>query len=273
VKFSYHAIRWGWDRKPVVSEVLDDVSKAGFEGVELWSPHVLSFEDEGKFRTLLDEKGLQLSSILDFGYFIRGVDYNFRQIYSQLFWRWRWLPKVVKFASLVGCERLILGCPGKNSIQKDEHFAKMAMILNKIGKFCNKYGVELSFHPHPYPHPYIIQTREQIGKLFDLVDPDLVHFALDTGLASGGIDVTEVIRTYRERINHVHFKDFNFKNGTYVDLGEGSVDFPTIMDSLRSVGYDSWIIIEDWYSPESPRTPLESARKSKEYVSKYLLRK
>jgi len=126
----------------------------------------------------------------------------------------------------------------------------------------------VNYHPHPEPHPYTIQSVEQINKLFELTDPDLVHLTLDTGFAAAEIDFVEVIHTHSERIKHVHFKDYC--NGNFVDLGEGIVNFPLILKTLKSIGYDDWVMIEDWYPPIIERTPLESAKNSKAYIDEYL---
>lgn len=259
--------------------MLETISKVGFKGFELlfakrlWSGDWLPFSgDKNKFLDILSRRELQLASIYSFGTYIRGVDYSFEELPFHLWWKHWQLPKIARFASSVGCKKLVLGGGypylKKREEMKGKDYEKMARLLNKIGKICNNYGITLNYHPHPEPHPYTIQSVEQIDKLLKLTDPDLVYLTLDTGFAAAGIDFVKVIHTYSERINHVHFKDYS--NGNFMDLGEGTVDFPLILKTLKSIGYDDWIIIEDWYPPITGITPFESAKNSKAYVDEYL---
>jgi len=259
--------------------VLDTISEVGFKGFELlfakhiWSGHWLPFSgDKNRFLDTLSKREMQLASIYSFGTYILGVDYSFDEIPFHLWWKHWQIPKIARFASSVGCKKLVLGggYPYLKKIEeiREKDYEKMAKFLNKIGKICENYGVTVNYHPHPEPHPYTIQSVEQINKLFELTDPDLVHLTLDTGFAAAEIDFVEVIHTHSERIKHVHFKDYC--NGNFVDLGEGIVNFPLILKTLKSIGYDDWVMIEDWYPPIIERTPLESAKNSKAYIDEYL---
>jgi sugar phosphate isomerase/epimerase len=280
LKFGYTALRWGW-KNLSFSSIVDSISRSGFKGLDIisgsgvWGSRgeLLPFGgDKNKVLDVLCEKEIKLVSIFNFGNYIRGVDYNFWGIPRHFWWRWWQIPKIVKFANSVGCKKLILtgGYPyfKRKEEMEERDYQKMATLLNQIGKICYDYGVQASYHPHPEPHPYVIQTRDQIDKLFELINTDLVNLALDTGLSVGGTDLIELIQDYRDRINHVHFKDY--KDGNFTDLGEGVINFPLIVKTLRSIGYDDWIIIEDWYPPITSRTPSESAKNSKKYVEKYL---
>ncbi len=49
------------------------------------------------------------------------------------------------------------------------------------------------------------------------------------------------------RIGIVHFKDFRREAGNlagFVDLLEGDVNYPAVMDALRAIGYDAWVTAE-----------------------------
>jgi inosose dehydratase len=280
MKFGYHALRWGW-QKLSLSTIADGVSKAGFKGFEIicgdgvWGKKgdFLPFAgDTKKVLDVLSGKEAKVASIYNFGKYILGVDYNFLEIPKHFLWR-RWqIPKAAKFVESIGCKKFIFGGGyprfKRKEDMREKDYQQMASLLNHVGKICTDYGLRVTYHPHPEPHPYTIQTREQIDKLFDLVDPDLINLSLDTGLSAGGMDLVEVIQTYRGRIGHVHFKDY--KDGDFFDLGEGAVNFPLVLETLRSAGYDDWVIIEDWYPPLTSRDPFESAKKSRKYLEKHL---
>lgn len=281
MKFGYHALRWGWQNLSF-SSVVDSISRAGFKGVDIicgrdaWGSkgELLPLGgDKNKVLDVLSEKEVKLVSIFNWGEYIRGVDYDFGVIPRHFWWRWWQIPKIAKFAASVGCETLTLGggYPRFKGIEemKERDYQKMARLLNQIGKVCYDYGIQVLYHPHGQPHPYTIQTRDQIDKLFELLNADLVNLGLDTGLSANGTNLVDLIQDYRDRTKNVHFKDY--KHGDFLDLGEGAINFPLILKTLRSIGYDDWIIIEDWHTPASSRTPSESAANSKSYVEKYLM--
>ncbi len=89
-----------------------------------------------------------------------------------------------------------------------------------------------------------------------------VPLCLDTGhLLIGGTDPVELTRDFADRIAHVHVKDVTkaladrvrsgeisytdaVRQGIYVPLGTGDVDFAAIVADLDRVGYDGWYVLE-----------------------------
>lgn len=65
------------------------------------------------------------------------------------------------------------------------------------------------------------------------------------------------IRLLGHRIIGIHFKDFRTNVGTlegFVDLFEGDVDYPQVMDALREVGYDGYCVVEVFSRALYPET-------------------
>lgn len=75
------------------------------------------------------------------------------------------------------------------------------------------------------------------------------------------IDPGEGLKRWRERIWHVHFKDYSakvgaaakenswdyfeaVKNGVFCELGKGEVDFPSAVNFLKDTAYAGWIVVE-----------------------------
>ena len=54
------------------------------------------------------------------------------------------------------------------------------------------------------------------------------------------------VRTLGKRIHRVHIKDFKLGNGqfSWVNLGEGDVDWPEVRKAFGEVGYDGWVTTE-----------------------------
>lgn len=122
------------------------------------------------------------------------------------------------------------------------------------------YGLRTVFHHHAAGY---IETPEEIEWLLQLTDPELMGLCFDTGhyRFGGGTDPLPFLKKYRDRIWHVHFKDFapevaalsaangwdyfqSVKHGVFCELGKGAVDFKGVKDFLESQGYQGWIVVE-----------------------------
>ncbi len=161
----------------------------------------------------------------------------------------------------------------------DAQFAQMAATLEEIGSTMLEYGVRPIFHNHGGT---FVETEDEIERLIAATDPQILFLGPDTGhLAWAGVDPAAFVRRHAERIKGVHLKDIvmsvrdrgsaehwtyqDFEDhGIWAELGEGDVDFPTILDSLQGAGFDGWLIVETDV-PVRP-TPLESATVGREYV-------
>jgi inosose dehydratase len=82
------------------------------------------------------------------------------------------------------------------------------------------------------------------------------------------MDPLDVIRRYRDRVDHIHFKDMNSR-GDWVPTGDGIIDFPGIARYLSDTGYRGWIVLED-ESPQAESRPDEAARRNGDYVARTL---
>jgi len=161
----------------------------------------------------------------------------------------------------------------------DEEFAQFAKALNAVGEITLEQGVKSCFHNHVGS---TIETREEIDRLFHLVDRELVFMGPDTGhLAWAGVDVVQFYRDYADCIETMHIKDIDpnvlaegvpakwdyrtfSDNGIWTELGRGNIDFPTLFKICEEANFSGWIIVETDVTQLD--TPLESAIVSRDYL-------
>ncbi|MCL4858079.1 MAG: TIM barrel protein [Caldilineaceae bacterium] len=161
----------------------------------------------------------------------------------------------------------------------DAEFDQFAKTLNRVGEITLEYGVRSCFHNHVGA---TIETRDEIDRLLSMVDRSVVFLGPDTGhLAWGGADVVQFCRDYASSIKTMHLKDINpsvlaegvpaewdyrtfSDKGIWTELGQGAIDFPTILGILRDAGFGGWLIVETDVT-QLP-TALESAIVSREYL-------
>ena len=158
-------------------------------------------------------------------------------------------------------------------------FAKGA---EKIAKdIRDRYDMRTVFHHHCAG---FIETPDEIVALMDATDPSLLGLCFDTGhfMFGGGNDPVSMLKKYKDRVWHVHFKDFSpavaeaaqrnnwdyfeaVKNGVFCELGRGAVNFAEVKSFLEAMNYDGWIVVEQDVLP-GMGNPKLYAGKNRQYL-------
>jgi len=143
-----------------------------------------------------------------------------------------------------------------------------------------KTGLRSVYHHHCSTW---VETPDETAKLLSLTDPEYVGLCFDTGhYRFGGGDPVEGLKRHADRVWHVHFKDHDpdvaaksrtegweyqksIGQGIFCQLGQGDVDFPSVLAVLKNIGYESWIVVEQDVLP-GMGTPKESAARSRKYL-------
>lgn len=182
-------------------------------------------------------------------------------------------------ANLTPERRAVAGHVQSRDALAEDGYRQFAETLNRVGEATLREGVHACFHNHVGS---FIETREEIDRLFALVDRELVFQGPDLGhLAWAGADVVQFCRDYADRIKTLHIKDINpavraegvaqgwdYKTfsdrGIFSELGEGLVDFPAVFDVLARAGFRGWVVVETDVTQKP--TALESATISRNYL-------
>lgn len=136
--------------------------------------------------------------------------------------------------------------------------------VNDIGARAADAGVEAAFHPNS-PAGSVFRNADDYEVLLEGLDDRVVGFAPDFGhIAKGEMDPVGVCRQYASLIRHVHFKDMTL-DGTWAEMGMGSIDFKGIVRVLESTGYAGWVMVED-ESPRAETDPDKVTMENGEYI-------
>lgn len=113
-------------------------------------------------------------------------------------------------------------------------------ILSKLAKFSAERGVKLLIEPlNRYSTPYCSSARDALA-IVEKVRSDSLGVMLDTFHMNIEEDSFQDSIAYSAKLlGHMHFADNNRKMPGY-----GHIDFRTIIESLKSAGYGSYITFE-----------------------------
>jgi len=154
--------------------------------------------------------------------------------------------------------------------------------LNTLGGKARQHNIKMCYHHHMGTG---VMTMEDVARLAEVTDPDLVCICLDTGhLHFAGGDCLEFINLYSNRIKHVHLKNIRqpvmdrvykeklsfkdaIKAGVFTVPGdeEGCMDFAAILKALAAKNFSGWMVVEAEQDP-ARATPLKYAKMARDYL-------
>ena len=169
---------------------------------------------------------------------------------------------------------------GEKPVYTDEQWELIRKGFNKMSELAREKDMYFTVHHHMGTG---VQTAEEIDKLMEITDPELVYLLFDTGhLSFSGEDVVGVLKKYVNRIKHVHLKDirknviedaktkgYSFldavRAGSFTVPGDGDFDFTPVFDILDEAGYEGWVVVEAEQDP-AKANPFEYAVKARSYI-------
>ena len=123
-------------------------------------------------------------------------------------------------------------------------------------------GLKFQYHNHAFEF-----IRYGGQTLFDGLlkhgDPALLGFTLDTYWAQvGGMDVVDLIRKMRGRIDVCHLKDMCItedKEQRFAAIGSGNMNFPGILAAFEEIGAEYAFVEQDACYEKDPLDELEAS--------------
>ncbi|MDN6571087.1 MAG: myo-inosose-2 dehydratase [Staphylococcus equorum] len=269
IKLACAPIAWTNDDMPELGrentfeQCISEMALAGYEGTEIGNKYP---NKPDVLKDYLDIRGLNVASAW-FSSFLTSEPYEYTE---KLFIEHR------DFLDALGAKVIVVSEQG-NSIQgkniplfknkpvfSDEDWERVTTGLEKLGELANEKNMSIVYHHHMGTG---VQTTEEIDKLMQETDPNLVSLLYDTGhLVFSGEDPIKVFDKHVNRIKHIHFKDIRkniaeevvnkkysflegIRKGVFTVPGDGSIDFEPIVNRIKESGYEGWIVVEAEQDP------------------------
>jgi inosose dehydratase len=255
-RIACHLIQFEGREKTEPEGVLNAVAEAGYEGCEGFGPQT----PEGlvQIASLAAQHGLHIVNI-------GGPTPEDRVRYNVTLGNGA--------VEVPACGRANFGGPEPT----DEDFARAAATLADVIALCETY------HAKPFHHAHIgtmIETKEDADRM--LAAAPGLYLLLDTGhLTCAGSNALETLWAHRDRIGHVHLKDFYaddpstwrwpgskfWEEGRFKELGDGNMglDVPRVLKALEEIGYDGWVSVE---LDRASMDMAEAAKYNREYLKR-----
>lgn len=256
VRVAAMSLIWGILSPADVSRWLEESAAAGYDGVAGFAEDFDSFRAHGSpMRRRLVDLGLDVAAF----------DWRMKDDESEYHAHF-------ELMSELGCTNLV--CIDPAGAGKD--YRKLGAFLNRVGRAASEYHISIHYHNHTNS---VGETFEDVTTLLGETDPNLVRVMLDLGHATKDFRefppadraITFLERNW-DRIHYMEFKDWNTKTELNTPLGEGMTDYARVFTLMKSRGYSGWVTVEQNGNDglSLGRSPLECARKSREFIRENL---
>jgi len=275
----------GWGDQVPYRQVLDEIAKAGYSGTEL-GPFGYFPTDPRQLKEDLANRNLHLVTafvpvpLVDPARHQAGYQEAMKvgQLLAEVG------AKLIVLADVMSTERMAVSGRVDESRDgmNDSQWQAATQILQQIAEGSRELGLSAVFHHHAGT---FVETPQEVARLCENTDPDILGLCLDTGhYLFGGGDPLEAVKTYGNRIRHLHLKDVQpsvldsarreglgfldaVGRGVFCELGDGAVDLKTIVEDLTAYGSAEWAIVEQDVDARSGTVnPFQSALRSREYL-------
>lgn len=132
-----------------------------------------------------------------------------------------------------------------------EHSKRVMRVLEKLS---DEYGVVMAIENMPNLPFFLGRTAEQLA---DIIDGTDLSVCLDIGHANTTGQMDRMVELLGDRIANVHIHDNNGERDEHLTIGDGSIDFDRVLDSLSDYGGNFVIESRDFESAVESQIRLE----------------
>jgi hexulose-6-phosphate isomerase len=246
---------WSFYGDWTLKEKMKLAKDAGFEGIELDvsgdGPITLDSDEDAiaAIGTLAADSGLTLSGLAT------GMYWEFNPASENAETRAQAkavLEKQIRVASQLGIDAILVVpgsvgadfIPGCEELSYDKVWDRATEFISNALPLAKELGVDIGIEN--VWNKFLLSPLE-MARFIDQFDDARVGSYFDVGnvLATGYPE--HWIPILNDRIRRVHVKDYRRAVGSvdgFVDLLSGDVNWPAVVQSLKSIGYSGWVAAE-----------------------------
>ena len=239
-------------------EAIEVAANVGYDAIELgcFAPHLTLDVARSRRRDVcrwLAHAGIAVSALS------LTVEYT---AYDDAVWRAN-VDETVEFVRACrdfGTDRVktMPGRPGSAEAAA-EHWNRYRRAMDIVAPVAASERVKLAVETHLN---HLSDSIESCARCVEGYDPAVVGVNLDfCNVHTCRERALDAIDRFQGRIHLAHVKDSRFTtaSGEYVPMGQGKMDYPPIIERLRSIGYEGYLSIECLYPQAKEHAPRAAA--------------
>lgn len=116
-------------------------------------------------------------------------------------------------------------------------------VAKLLFEIADDFGVKAAIENVPEPYPFLMKSVADFKKFYEEVDED-IGLVLDIGHANLNGQIEPFLKTFAERIVHVHAADNNGKSDQHLGIGYGKIDWSRVANLMKKTRYDKVVVVE-----------------------------
>jgi sugar phosphate isomerase/epimerase len=142
----------------------------------------------------------------------------------------------IDFTRALGAKTMLLPFFFANEPKGLRHRKEVAERLRPVCEYAEKAGVTIAYEG--------VTPAEQMLEMIDIVNSTAFGVYYDVANATWcDLNPIAEVKLLRKHVRQIHIKDAKTFTGD-VHPGQGRVTWPAYRDALRSIGYESWMVLE-----------------------------
>jgi len=252
----YGVCTWIFGDEPL-TEIAARVAALGYDGVELFVG--LECPDPNAIHSLLTAHGLQVLSLTPADVDLAHPDPEIRQEAIEYYLR------LVEFAAalreedhgrvpIVSCHGLVGRIRAVSTYE--EEWALFVEAVRRLVRRAEELDVPVAMEVLNRYETHLVNTASEALRFVEEVGSDRLGILLDAyHMNIEEADPRGAIWKVRHRLSLFHAADSNRQA-----VGRGHIDFPGLMRTLQSIGYEGPVIVECTAAGPDPFTPIKGPR-------------
>lgn len=243
-RFAVCSIAW---RDKAIEDVIPVIAETGYEGIELWGPHIEQYAERRSvddLRRLLDIAGLTVPMISPYLNLADDVEAGLETA-----------KRYIEYAKRLGAPliRVFVG-GGDSALAKHAVWERTIQALKQVCAWGAERGVAFAFETHQH---HLHDTTESTLRLIRQVGSENLGVNLDIhNLFDMGEDPQ---LAWRRLLPHVRI--MHVKNGRYVDgklvygvpLASGNMDYAPFLHEVCASNYGAYMSVE-WFGQDQAKS-------------------
>jgi L-ribulose-5-phosphate 3-epimerase len=209
---------------------------AGFEGVELLSPNKLDLDEVLKAR---DETGLVIHGVSGSKHWALPLSSPDPKVVEQSLAAIR--QEIVDVKAYGGTTVLVVPGVVTPSISYRQVYERSQAAIKTLLPDCEKHGIKIGIEE--VWNKFLLSSVELVRYVDDFKSPWIGAYFDVGNIVEYGYP-QEWIHELGKRILKVHIKEYKKDKRFSYKLGEGEIDWKSVAQALKDVGYDGWITAE-----------------------------
>jgi sugar phosphate isomerase/epimerase len=135
------------------------------------------------------------------------------------------------------------GTPCDDEAPPETLLRRLVECCTRLADYAAERNVRLAFEPEP---GMFIDTIARFAELADWLKHPAFGLTLDIGHLHclGELPIADHLRRWRHLLWNIHIEDMRHGVHDHLMFGEGEIDFPPVLRTLREIGYEGGIHVE-----------------------------